>query len=107
MKVNLHTAFKNAQGTEAFEMVKGEKKVQMIDDTICLGLFNGSFIKPSGHDEDGARIKLQAFELYQKIRMAQGEVELTTEEASLVKRVAALLSPGAYGQIYNLIEKKG
>ena len=27
MKVNLHTAFKNAQGTEAFEMVKGEKKV--------------------------------------------------------------------------------
>ena len=106
MKVNLHTAFRNAQGTEAYEMVNGEKKPQMIDDTVCVGLFNGTFIKNGGNEDDTARKKLEAFELYRKIRDAKGEVEISTEEATLIKKVAQLLSPGAYGQIYNIIEGK-
>ena len=39
-----------------------------------------------------------------KIRAAQGEVEITTEEATMIKKMALLLSPGAYGQIHQLIE---
>ena len=106
MRTNLHVAFKNAQGTEAYETVNGVKKPQMIDDVICIGLFNGTFIKNTGNEEADARMKMQAFELYQKIRNANGGVEISTEEGTLIKKVAAMLSPGAYGQIYNLIEGK-
>ena len=79
---------------------------QMIDDTVCVGLFNGTFIKNGGNEDDTARKKLEAFELYRKIRDAKGDVEISTEEATLIKKVAQLLSPGAYGQIYNIIEGK-
>lgn len=104
MKLNFHTAFLNASGKEAYEMINGEKHVQMIDDVLCQGLFDGRFLRPSGKDDEDARLKLQAFELYQKIRSAGGEVEIITEEASMIKKMALLLSPGAYGQIYQLIE---
>ena len=110
MKVNLHTAFFNAQGEEAYSIVTNgdvkEKRYQFIDDVICQGLFDGRFIKPIGRDDEDSRIKLQAFELYQKIRNAEGEVEITTEEATMIKKVALLVPPGAYGQVYNLIEGK-
>lgn len=104
MKLNLHIAFQNALGTEAFEMKNGEKRVQMIDEIICQGLFNGQFLRPTNNEDEDARQKLRAFELYMKIRAAQGEVEITTEEATMIKKMALLLSPGAYGQIHQLIE---
>lgn len=104
MIVNFHTAFLNASGNEAYEMIDGERHVQMIDDVLCQGLFDGRFLRPSGNDDEDARLKLRAFELYRKIRAAGGEVEITAEEASMIKRMALLLSPGAYGQIYQLIE---
>lgn len=107
MKLKFHKAFLNSLGKEAYEMINGEKHVQMIDDVICQGLFDGRFLKPTGDEEKDARQKLRAFELYQKIRNANGEeVEITTEEATLIKKMASLLSPGAYGQVYNLIEGK-
>lgn len=108
MKVNLHRAFINAQGEEAYSLVMNgdveEKRYQLIDEVICQGLFDGRFIRPTGNDDEDSRIKLQAFELYQKLRKSEGEVEITTEEATLIKKVALRLPPGAYGQVYNLIE---
>ena len=64
MKLNLHIAFQNALGTEAFEMKNGEKRVQMIDEIICQGLFNGQFLRPTNNEDEDARQKLRAFELY-------------------------------------------
>jgi hypothetical protein len=104
MRLNFHVAFKNALGNDAYEMINGDKHVQMIDDAICQGLFDGRFLNLCGEEGKDARLKLQAFELYQKIRTANGDVEITTEEASMIKQMALLLSPGAYGQIYQLIE---
>ena len=106
MKVNFHIAFKNSQGEEAFEWVPaGEKRYQMIDEVLCQGLFDGKYIHMTGRDEDDSRSKLQAFELYLKLRQANGELDITIEEATLIKKVALLLPPGAYGQIYNIIER--
>ena len=109
MKVNFHIAFKNSQGEEAFEWVpageKKEKRYQMIDEVLCQGLFDGKYIHMTGRDEDDSRSKLQAFELYLKPRQANGELDITIEEATLIKKVALLLPPGAYGQIYNIIER--
>ena len=108
MKVNLHRAFIKAQGEEAYSFVMNgevkEKHYQLIDDVICQGLFDGKNLKPTGNDDEDSRIKLKAFELYQKLRKADGEVEITTEEATMIKKVALPLPPGAYGQVYNLIE---
>lgn len=104
MRLNFHVAFKNAAGDDAYETINGDKHVQMIDDVVCQGLFDGRFLKLSGEECKDARLKLQAFELYQKIRTANGEVEITAEEASMIKQMALILSPGAYGQIYQLIE---
>ena len=106
MKVNLHVAFKNAMGGEACQTVNGERKLQMIDDTLCISLFNGDFLKHTGNQETDAVQKLQAFELYQKIRNNKGEADFTTEECTMLKKAASMLPPGAYGQIYNLIEGK-
>jgi hypothetical protein bfra3_13550 len=53
-----------------------------------------------------AKQKLASYELYCKISKAKGVVELTAEEAALVKQAAAVLNPGGYGQIVELIEKK-
>lgn len=108
MKVNFNIPFKNSRGEDAFEMVtvngEKQKQFQMIDDIICQGLFDGRTLRTTGDDDADSKLKMRAFELYQKIRAAKGEVEITTEEASLIKRISLLLPPGAYGQIYQLIE---
>lgn len=48
--------------------------------------------------------KLMAYRLFRKLN-ADGEVEISTEEASFIKHLAAeSLLAGAYGQVYDLIE---
>ena len=79
MKLNLHVPFKAWNGEEIKERKGEEEKAKMIDETVSL---------------------------YCKISKAKGVVELTAEEAALVKQAAAVLNPGGYGQIVELIEKK-
>ena len=83
-----------------------EEKAKMIDETVSLLLFSGDFIRPSSDAEMVTKQKLASYELYCKISKAKGVVELTAEEAALVKQAAAVLNPGGYGQIVELIEKK-
>ena len=68
--------------------------------------WNGEEIKERKGEEEKAKQKLASYELYCKISKAKGVVELTAEEAALVKQAAAVLNPGGYGQIVELIEKK-
>lgn len=100
MKVNLHVPFVDIYGEE----IKQGKKAQMIDETICNALFSGAFLRQGGKPEEEAKQKLDAYLLCMKIAQAAGEVELTSEEATLVKMAGATLNPGGYGQVYNLIE---
>ena len=104
MKLNLHVPFKAWNGEEIKERKGEEEKAKMIDETVSLLLFSGDFIRPSSDAEMVA--KLASYELYCKISKAKGVVELTAEEAALVKQAAAVLNPGGYGQIVELIEKK-
>ena len=70
-----------------------EQKAKMIDETVSLLLFSGDFIRPSSDAEMVAKQKLASYELYCKISKAKGVVELTAEEAALVKQAAAVLNP--------------
>lgn len=56
-------------------------------------------------EELSGEAKVKRYRLAQKIHAAEGEIDITTEEASLVKELAAkMLPPLLYGQIYDFIE---
>ena len=106
MKLNLQGPFHAWIGEEIKDR-KGEEEIaKLLDDSVSLRLFSVDFIRPSSDAEMGAKQKLASYELYCKISKAKGVVELTAEEAALVKLAAAVLNPGGYGQIVELIEKK-
>lgn len=100
MKVNLHVPFVNIFGEEILH--KGN--IQMMDEEVCNILFSGTFLRPGKTLEEESKQKMDAYLLCMKIAQAAGEVDLTVEEAAMVKMAAASLNPGGYGQVYNLIE---
>jgi hypothetical protein len=55
---------------------------------------------------DNAGTKLQRFELWLKLRSAALAVELTTEEASLIKQASSIYSTLVHGQVVHWIEGK-
>ncbi len=79
-------------------------KQENIADRLGFALFNLSQIKgrPATAEE-----KYQSYCLLKKIKDNPEEVEISTEEGTLLKDIAAeILSAGAYGQIYDIIENK-
>lgn len=114
MKVNFNVAFKNFDGkdvTETYQevvheevngvvkdVVKERVKTQMIYRMVASILFVGKECK----DVDE---KMVSFNLSQRIYNAKGAIEITTEEAALIKKlVADSLIAGAYAQVVYLLE---
>ncbi len=100
MKVNFNKPFMDATGKP---VMMGDQK-QVISERLGFMLFNLSQIKgqPATPEQ-----KYQAYCLLKKIKDNPEEVEITTEEGTLIKDIAAeVLSAGAYGQIYDIIENK-
>ncbi|WP_099465556.1 alkylhydroperoxidase [Parabacteroides provencensis] len=112
MKVNFNKSFKNYKGEDVLvdtEVIKEGKKVieqrpQMISDMVCRCLFSGETIERIGDAEKDNANKLKAHSLCMRIIAAKGAVELTTEEATLIKQAVSGLNAGGYAQIVNLIE---
>lgn len=51
---------------------------------------------------------MRAYNLANQLCQHPEEVELSTEDATLIKKIAAqTLVAGAYGQVYNIIENEG
>ncbi len=100
MKVNLNKPFIDADGNP---VMMGDQK-QVISDRLGFTLFNLVEIngKPATPEQ-----KYMAYCLLRKIKQNPEEVELTTEEGTMLKTIAAeTLSAGAYGQIHDIIENK-
>ncbi len=95
MKVNLNRKFKDFRGNE----LSGEN----IAYSVAEALFFYGKEKPVNRDD-----KFKAYCLSQKIVQSNGIVEITTEEACLIKEVCGEgLTAGGYGQVCNIIEKGG
>jgi hypothetical protein len=95
MKVNLNHCFVDAFGKQIEKSNIAEK--------LGMVLFNLSTV--NGAPLGGAK-KYEAYSLCHRIASNPEAVELTVEEAALLKDVCAeQLSAGAYGQIVDLIEK--
>jgi hypothetical protein len=90
MKVNLNKEFKDLFGT----VIAGE----MISDRIAKNLYLGTGVADNGDE------KYAAYKLSSKIIHAKGDIDVTPEELVLIKKVAAAaLTPGAYGQVIDLL----
>ncbi|MCC8175536.1 MAG: hypothetical protein LIO91_03790 [Bacteroidales bacterium] len=91
MKINFDKRFKTFSGKDTSDKMS---------DLVCQCLF--SYGQKPGATPDS---KYTAYKLCNRIMATPAEVELTTEEASLVKDVCgAMLTAGGYGQVYDLIE---
>lgn len=115
MKVNLSKAFKDYKGDEATEDVEvldkdgkktTEKKVQTMSNLLGYLLFNGHGLIRSGDaSKDNAR-KYEAYKLSVRVVASKGAIDLTPEEAVIIKEVASNLPAGGYGQVVDLIDGK-
>jgi hypothetical protein len=95
MKVNFNKSFTNYKG----EPITKDGKEQLIKDVLAPVLFDGNWISSTSPEE-----KLSAYNLSLRIFAAKGEIEITTEEATLIKKGAQILNAGGYAQVHKLIE---
>lgn len=93
MKIDLNKRFKN---------FKGKETAEVIADKVAEALYSaGAMPEWPIQKED----KFRAYKLCQKIIMSNGILEITAEEASLIKEICSnFLTAGAYGQVHELIE---
>lgn len=92
MKVNFNVNFRTFTGEETQERIA---------DVVAQSLYNYGKDKQVKRDD-----KFTAYVLCQRIMQNPSAVEITTEEATLIKEACAdVLTAGGYGQVYQLIEQ--
>ena len=101
MKVNFYDCFKDFDGQPLH--IHGEP--QLVSRIVAQCLFNGTGIRPSGNQQTDADKKLRAYRLCMQIMDAVGEIDITAEDAVLIKEAVSGLTPGCYSQVVQLIEK--
>lgn len=97
MKVNLQILFKSFGGEE----LKGEAKGKTMAHFLAQSLFSGAGVGNTPEE------KFAAYKLCNRLISETGEIELDKDERKLLKDTAcASLTPGAFGQVMELLEKK-
>ena len=100
MKVNFNTPFVNYKG----EPIMENGKEKLVKDVVAVTLFEGYWQMrlPNVPAEE----KLKASNLSNKIYESSGEIEITVEDAVMIKdAVLPALNPGGYAQVVKLVEK--
>lgn len=100
MKVNFNKPFKNIQG----EDMMFEGKPQLIKDVVAQSLFTGDAIEKTGNSGRDNTNKMISFNLCNRIYNSEADVEISTEEATLVKQAVSSLNAAGYAQVVLLIE---
>ena len=89
MKVN----FMTVQGFDWPPLqINGE--MQIVGRNCSAMLSNGTGIRPSGNQQTDADKKLRAYRLCIQIMDADGEIDITAEDAVLIKEAVSGLTPG-------------
>lgn len=101
MKVNFNQPFLDPFGNPCFE--EGASKPTIVSRNFGMILYNVGDKQIVLTPEE----KYLAFKISVKIANAEGEVEISQEEANLIDKIASrIYSAGAYGFIKNLITNK-
>ena len=98
MKVNLNVPFMNYKGLVITKMVEGTY-VDVIAPILFSGEWRDERVNALSGDE-----KIRAYSLSLKIYQSTGDIEISAEEALMIKEAALVLSPGGYAQIVKLID---
>lgn len=100
MKINFNQPFIGYNGKTA--IVNGEP--QKVKDLLSQILFSGDFLQ--GKTENKGKCMLMSYDLSQRIYKTEAEIDITVEEATLIKEAAehSIASAGGYAQVVNLIE---
>jgi len=97
MKVKISQTLQDVEG----QPLKGEKGKPLTMRDVCIN----SLLTPVQGDEEKA--KWEKYEIYKKLRDAKDEVELKSEEITLLKKsVGKIQPPLLMGQVYDMIENK-
>lgn len=100
MKLNFDRNFTDCFGREIHNESTG--KASNIGESLCMVIFN---LNTLGGQPMPPEKKYKAHRICRKIAATPGEVEITTEEATLLKEIASeAYSTGAYGQVVDIIE---
>ena len=100
MKVKFYDSFKDFDGQPL--RINGE--TQIVGRIVAQCLFNGTGIRPSGNQQTDADKKLRAYRLCMQIMDVAEEIDITAEDAVLIKEAVSGLTPGCYSQVVKLIE---
>ncbi|MBQ8066540.1 MAG: hypothetical protein IJ200_12910 [Prevotella sp.] len=98
MKVDFSKSFMDAQGKP---VIVGNNP-QVIGEQLCFTLFNLTTVKGAPATQEQ---KYTAYKLLKRIQADASSVEISTEEGTFIKELAAeVLSAGGYGQVVDIIE---
>ena len=102
MKINLNRPLLDFKGNEAIKVVNGKEVKQYLRDMVSEALYAAGSNPQQGLDMSK---KLRAYKMLQQIINNRGILEVTTEDAALLKEICAdVFTAGAFGQINELIE---
>ena len=105
MKVNLNVPFMNYKGLVITKKVEGTdvEQEQLMKDVIAPILFSGEWRDERVNALSGDE-KIRAYSLSLKIYQSTGNIEISAEEALMIKEAALVLNTGGYAQIVKLID---
>lgn len=102
MKVNLNRVLLDFKGNEAIKIVNGKEQKQCLKEMVSEALYAAGMNPQLNMD---MAKKLRAYNMLQQILNNRGVLEVTTEDATLLKEICAdVFTAGAFGQINDLIE---
>lgn len=87
--------------------MKKEEKAEPLADELKKLVYGGVSIKQNEDPMKRADEMYAYYKLFKKLDAATPDTEYTPDELNIIKRVAAIAySPGAYGQIVEMIDGK-
>ena len=89
------------------DWMKKEEKAEPLADELKKLVYGGVSIKQNEDPMKRAEEMYAYYKLFKKLDAATPDTEYTPDELNIIKRVAAIVySPGAYGQIVEMIDGK-
>ena len=89
------------------DWMKKDEKAEPLADELKKLVYGGVSIKQNEDPMKRAEEMYAYYKLFKKLDAATPDTEYTPDELNIIKRVAAIVySPGAYGQIVEMIDGK-
>lgn len=90
--------------TKNFVYPMGTNREDKMAEVLAIRAFQGDGMQPENDADKRAKNAMELYRLYTKLSNAKPDTDWSPEELVLIKRVAASLLPGLYGQVVTLVD---